>query len=98
MISDGRCFQHFRPRRSLSGPTYDWSDAVEYRFRLGHKNGPLHLERIEDCNDDEHALAVAWSMLPLKERQFHLEIWRGDDCIYAGVPAGWPFQLGAVRR
>ena len=88
----------------MAGPSlgcsraYPRAGVLEYRFRLGNKNGTLHLERIEACQDDEHALALAWSMLPLKERQFHLEIWREDDCIYSGVPAGWPFQLGKTRR
>src|SRR5258708_984720 len=72
--------------------------AVEYRFRLSRKSGGLHIEHSERCVSDDQALAVGRRVLPPSNMDYRLEIWRGDECIYNGVPSSWPFQHVKTAR
>lgn len=69
---------------------------MEYRFRLRAKDGSLQLEHAESCKSDDNALAIARGILPRNDRQLRVEVWRGHDCIYNGVPTPWPFQRASV--
>ena len=68
----------------------------EYCFRLSRLGGELYLERFQHCFTDEHALAVARTMLAPINNQLRVEVWRGEDCIYDGIPASWPVRRSKV--
>jgi hypothetical protein len=66
--------------------------TVEYKFRITKLSGALHSERFHNCVTDDHALSVARMMLGPSQSEFRVEVWKGNDCIYDGIPSSWPFR------
>ena len=65
---------------------------MEYQFRITKLSGALHSERFHNCITDDHAMGVARMMLPPSQSEFRVEVWRGDRCVYDGIPGSWPFK------
>jgi hypothetical protein len=74
-------------------------DAMpEYTFRYGNSSdGTLHLQHVEACLGDDAAILRARGIRVSGAERYQLEIWRGDDCIYRGIPSGWPFRSRASK-
>jgi len=64
-----------------------------YRILLSNKDQKLTLQHIEACVGDDAAMEVARRISTSGDGlQCRLEIFRGEECIYDGVPSGWPFR------
>lgn len=64
----------------------------EYTFRYNKGDGTLHLQHVEACLGDDDAIGVARGIRVSRAQSFSVEIWRGESCIYQGIPSGWPFR------
>ena len=64
-----------------------------YRILLSDKDRKLILQHVEACVGDHAVMEVARRISTSGDGlQCRLEIFRGEQCIYDGVPSGWPFR------
>ncbi len=63
----------------------------EYQIRLSQPQGSLVLQQAMICADDAEATVLTRRLVTSRLSALHVEIWRNGDCLYDGVPAGWPY-------
>jgi len=70
---------------------------AEYSLKIRRKDGSLHFQSDQPCLNDDQALALARGVASkLSASELRIEIWRGSDCVYDGVPPAWPFRGAGV--